>query len=96
MVCLQDCKLPGRVAVTEPTDSTEAPVPVPTELVAALGRAALAGLLLESRPGGGLTVRCYGCSIGLALYLWPWRPDRTARRVDNFTARHRNHGRPVM
>jgi len=90
---LQDCKQLGKVAVTDPN---EAPPPLSSQLVAALGRAAIAGLLLERRPGGGLTVRCHGCSIGLALYLWPWRPDRTARRVDTFIARHRDHGRPVM
>jgi len=90
---------------TEPTDDAAEPAdageaaetpPLSPILATALGRAAIAGLMLERRPGGGLTVRCYGCSIGLALYLWPWRPDRTARRVDGFTARHRGHGRPVM
>jgi hypothetical protein len=78
------------------TGPNEEPPPLSVTLAAALGRAALAGLMLERRPNGGLTVRCHGCSIGLALYLWPWLPERTARRVDGFTARHRGHGRPIM
>jgi hypothetical protein len=79
---------------------TELPEPPPRPLskrmTRALGRAALAGMLLEQRPCGGLTVRCPGCSIGLALYPWPWRPDRTARRVERFVAAHRGHGRSAV
>jgi hypothetical protein len=56
-------------------------------------RAVAAGLVTRG-PGNDqwwATVRCPACGSSLTFPAQPWAPEQTARRIDDFVARHTAH-----